>query len=273
MIQILACYSKAGSSWDGVIDLVCAKRGVPHYTDKENLRKSGILGVILYNAFDYDCDLQFLYNIENSDNQTSFQIWGFEAKATDLHASMIGNDVSFEDEIIQHLVRNQSLTRYGAIVAGPQETHDIQMFTGMCSKHGVNWNWCSTIEKAVEKCFELVENADRVIDCRKPIYINKDKDVPTFARMLAQIRGITGEKALELYDTFVKTREQSWIDTDEEWGAHIEWYDFFLQIDGFLDGNLRRIYHDLINDGIEPHQNLLKAPNPKVKKTARKELE
>lgn len=265
MIQILACYSKAGSSWDAAIALVCQKRNIPHisFADLE------LFCISLNKVPDPDCDIQIVYE----DVFSIVYIWGWEAKATDLHASQIGADVSFEDEIIQHLVRNQSLTRYGAIVAGPQETHDIQMFTGMCSKHGVNWNWCSTIEKAVEKCFELVEQADRVIDCRKPIYINKDKDVPTFARMLAQIRGITGEKALELYDTFVKTREQSWIDTFEESGAHIEWYDFFLQIDGFLEGNLRRIYHDLINDGKEPHLNLLKAPNPKVKKTVRKELE
>lgn len=271
MIQILACYSKAGSSWDAAIALVCQKRKVPHYSSFFDIPASIINKT---SAFDPDTDILIFWKDMDKDLYKEFaNIWGWEAKATDLHASQIGADVSFEDEIIQHLVRNQSLTRYGAIVAGPQEERDIQMFTGMCSKHGVNWNWCSTIEKAVEKCFELVEQADRVIDCRKPIYINKDKDVPTFARMLAQIRGITGEKALELYDTFVKTREQSWIDTDEEWGAHIEWYDFFLQIDGFLEGNLRRIYHDLINDGIEPHRNLLKAPNPKVKKTARKELE
>jgi hypothetical protein len=267
VIQIFACYSKAGSSWDAAIDLVCVKRGIYHFVRLED--------VFCYftreqqQLLDPDCDLQIIYKTDPAEFVIAAKIWGWEAKATDLHASQIGNEVAFEDEIIQHLVRNQSLTRYGAIVAGPQEQHDIMMFTGMCSKHGVNWNWCSTIEKAVEKCFELVENADRVIDCRKPIYINKDKDVPTFARMLAQIRGITGEKALELYDTFVKTREQSWIDTFEESGAHIEWYDFFLQIEGFLEGNLRRIYHDFINDGKEPHQNLLKAPNPKVKKTQR----
>jgi hypothetical protein len=256
MIQILAVYSKAGSSWDAAIALVCQKRNIPHisFSDLE------LFCISLNKVPDPDCDIQIIYE----DLLSTVYIWGWEAKATDLHASQIGSDVSFEDEIIQHLVRNQSLTRYGAIVAGPQEQHDIMMFTGMCSKHGVNWNWCGTIEKAVEKCFELVENADRVIDCRKPIYINKDKDVPTRARMLAQIHGITGDRALELYDR-VKEKINNWRD--------FFWMCENILFDENKNSDLYRVYFDFIEDDIEPHKNRLKALNPKVKKTARKELE
>lgn len=256
MIQILACYSKAGSSWDAAIDIVCQKRGILHFTNADTFKQAYDDRYLLMN-FDPDCDEQILYQIDDC-----LYLWGWECKnvQTDLHNSMIGKDVSFEDEIIQHLVRNTTLNHYGAILGGSgADEHDIMMFTGMCSKHGVNWNWCSTIEKAVEKCFELVEQADRVIDCRKPIYINKSADIPQFAAMLATFWKMTGDRALQIYDKLLSS-------------GYPNPKEMFDNLDVAFDNkndNLYRLWIEWYHSAIEPKKNLLKAPNPKVKKTQR----
>lgn len=270
MIQILGCYASAGNTWNAEIYEYCVKHAIPLWTKLEDILvffdgSETCICEMLRDQFDKDTDTQIFYI---SDKEVWWegniiaqgpQIMGFECKATDLHASLIGGDVSYEDEVIQHLVRNLSLSRYGAIVAGPQESLDIAMFAGCCSKHGVNWNWCPTgIEAAVKKMFEIVENIDRVIDCRKPIYINKDQDVPQFALMLAQFWKMTGDQALKINDILEQQEYYSLADKFHNTEFLIE------------NENLKRLWVDCYGDGTDPRKNLLKDPHQKKTKRSEK---
>lgn len=255
MSEIRAVFCRAGSTWNAHIAEYCAKSAIPLLLSQDDLIKYDDLYL---NTIDEFCDVIVLHT-SPAYERTILQ-WGIECKATDLHSSLIGADVQFEEELIQHYVRNPHLTRYSLVVAGAQESQDIQHLSGLCSRHGVNWTWYGSQESAVKGIFKMIQHAEDEIDCRKPIYRNKTADVPQFVSMLATFWKMTGDRALQINDQLIKEGFTGLKEMFEHTEDCLE-----------DNSNLRRTWIDSYYCGIEPKTNLLK--DPKGKKTKRAEVD
>ena len=215
MAKILKMKFRAGTGWDGLLNLFCIKYKIPY---EQNHGYEDLIVVLELNTNE-------ILSI------------GIELKASDLHGSLFGKreDSKLTTELLQEYVGK--FDRVYVMVAGEPLVQELKVLASLSCKYDFFWKWAKDRETVIEDLYDLLTNLDKTY---RTYYVN-DSDAVTLIE--AMMRKFMGEdRILPLLENL--ETKGNFVPKDQ-----------FSGISDCLSGEFKRKWDDWFFNGIEPSTN------------------